>query len=61
MAAAATTRGPHAAVGGALFLLSDTLIITGAPGLWIMLTYATAQYALASGLLRYRERTSITT
>jgi hypothetical protein len=26
-----------------------------------MLTYAAAQYALASGLLRYRERTAITT
>ncbi|MFE2429532.1 lysoplasmalogenase [Streptomyces sp. NPDC059373] len=60
MAAAATTRGPRTAAGGALFLLSDTLIITGAPGFWIMLTYAAAQYALASGLLRYRERTAIT-
>ncbi|MEU3713935.1 lysoplasmalogenase [Streptomyces catenulae] len=52
--------GPLAAVGGLLFLLSDTLIATGiadwpqapAPQFWVMLTYIAAQSALALGLLR---------
>lgn len=47
-----------AAVGGGLFLLSDTLIATrlaGLPqppaaGFWIMLTYIAAQFLLAAGL-----------
>ncbi|MFJ4846171.1 lysoplasmalogenase family protein [Streptomyces sp. NPDC088733] len=49
---------PAAAAGGALFLLSDTLIATrlaGLPqppaaGFWIMLTYLAAQFLLAAGL-----------
>ncbi|WP_171171398.1 lysoplasmalogenase [Streptomyces sp. I05A-00742] len=51
---------PRAALGGALFLLSDTLIASGlagwpqppAPQFWIMLTYLGAQYLLADGVLR---------
>ncbi|MFF8815600.1 lysoplasmalogenase family protein [Streptomyces pactum] len=60
MAAAALRAGPLAAAGGALFLLSDTLIATGiadwpqapAPDFWVMLTYLAAQYALTAGILR---------
>ncbi|MCH0542483.1 lysoplasmalogenase [Streptomyces sp. MUM 203J] len=52
--------GPVAGAGGALFLLSDTLIATGvahwpqlpAPDFWIMLTYTAGQYLLAVGVLR---------
>ncbi|MEV0375159.1 lysoplasmalogenase [Streptomyces sp. NPDC050636] len=60
MAFGALRAGPWAALGGLLFLLSDTLIASGiahwpqlpAPQFWIMLTYATAQIALAGGVLR---------
>ncbi|MEU9114259.1 lysoplasmalogenase [Streptomyces sp. NPDC048483] len=60
MAFGALRAGPWAAVGGLLFLLSDTLIASGiahwpqlpAPQFWIMLTYAAAQLALAEGVLR---------
>ncbi|MFD0311715.1 lysoplasmalogenase [Streptomyces sp. NPDC127119] len=60
MAYGATRLGPLAAAGGALFMLSDTLIATGVaerpqpprPDLWIMLTYIAAQYLLVSGVLR---------
>jgi uncharacterized membrane protein YhhN len=60
MAFGALRAGPRAALGGLLFLLSDTLIASGiahwrqlpAPQFWIMLTYAAAQFALADGLLR---------
>ncbi|MEU0203782.1 MULTISPECIES: lysoplasmalogenase [unclassified Streptomyces] len=56
---AATRFGLFAGLGGALFLLSDTLIATGvadwpqppAPDLWIMLTYLAAQALLAGGTL----------
>jgi uncharacterized membrane protein YhhN len=56
---AATRLGPVAGLGGALFLLSDTLIATGVahwpqpprPDFWIMLTYAAAQFLLARGAL----------
>ncbi|MFF0436747.1 lysoplasmalogenase [Streptomyces sp. NPDC004327] len=58
--------GGAAGAGGALFLLSDTLIATGiagrpqlpAPGFWVMLTYIVAQYLLTAGTLRtmYGER-----
>lgn len=56
---AATRLGPVAGAGGVLFLLSDTLIATGVadwpqpprPDLWIMLTYATAQFLLVRGAL----------
>ncbi|WP_374983658.1 lysoplasmalogenase [Streptomyces fradiae] len=56
----ASGLGPVAAAGGALFLLSDTLIATGVadwpqppvPDFWIMLTYGAAQYLLATGVLR---------
>ncbi|TVL90723.1 lysoplasmalogenase [Streptomyces sp. SAJ15] len=59
MALGGHRMGPLAAGGGALFLLSDTLIATGiaewpqppVPQFWIMLTYVAAQYALAVGLL----------
>ncbi|WUL62633.1 lysoplasmalogenase [Streptomyces sp. NBC_00344] len=61
MAYRASRLGTTAAVGGALFLISDTLIATGVahrpqlpcPGLWVMGTYLAAQYLLASGALRY--------
>lgn len=59
MALGATTLGVTAAAGGALFLLSDTLIATGVaewpqlprPDLAIMLTYIVAQYLLVAGVL----------
>ncbi|MFG3285861.1 lysoplasmalogenase [Streptomyces sp. NPDC048111] len=55
--------GPLVGAGGALFLLSDTLIATGVadwpqaprPDFWIMLTYLAAQLLLAQA---YRERPS---
>ncbi|WP_240659707.1 lysoplasmalogenase [Streptomyces sp. WAC 01529] len=60
MAFRATALGFTAAAGGALFLLSDTLIATGVaewpqpprPDFAIMLTYLAAQYLLAGALLR---------
>ncbi|WP_330269771.1 lysoplasmalogenase [Streptomyces griseorubiginosus] len=60
---AALRLGPVAGAGGALFLLSDTLIATGVadwpqlprPDLWIILTYIAAQFLLASGTLRAPE------
>ncbi|MEV6484435.1 lysoplasmalogenase [Streptomyces sp. NPDC051576] len=60
--AAATRLGPVAGLGGALFMLSDTLIATGvadwpqpsAPDFWIMLTYAAAQFLLVRGALDAR-------
>ncbi|MGK5640274.1 lysoplasmalogenase [Streptomyces sp. URMC 126] len=56
----ATRLGVRGAAGGALFLLSDTLIAAGlagrpqppVPQFWIMLTYLGAQYLLADGVLR---------
>ncbi|MFF6801324.1 lysoplasmalogenase family protein [Streptomyces sp. NPDC012616] len=59
---AGTRLGPVAAAGGALFLLSDTLIATGVadwpqpprPDLWIMLTYLAAQFLLVCGALDER-------
>ncbi|MER5362536.1 lysoplasmalogenase [Streptomyces sp. NPDC002785] len=59
MAYRAGTLGPYAAVGGALFLLSDALIATGiadwpqlpAPDFWVMLTYIAAQFLLTVGAL----------
>ncbi|GAA4925166.1 lysoplasmalogenase [Streptomyces coeruleoprunus] len=59
MAYRASGLGLAAGAGGALFLLSDTLIATGVaawpqppvPDFWIMLTYGAAQYLLASGAL----------
>ncbi|MFE2531749.1 lysoplasmalogenase [Streptomyces sp. NPDC059371] len=59
MAYGATRLGPVAALGGALFMLSDTLIATGVadwPQLpkapfWIMLTYIAAQFLLVRGVL----------
>jgi uncharacterized membrane protein YhhN len=64
MACASAVRfGALTGFGGALFLLSDTLIATGVadwpqlprPGFWIMLTYIAAQFLLASGTLRALE------
>ncbi|MDH2390394.1 lysoplasmalogenase [Streptomyces sp. HNM0663] len=64
MAWRASTLGLLAGAGGALFLLSDTLIATGvaewpqlpAPDLWIMLTYGVAQLMLTVGVLAARRR-----
>ncbi|MET9435420.1 lysoplasmalogenase [Streptomyces sp. NPDC006551] len=66
MAYRASSLGLAAGAGGALFLLSDTLIATGvadwpqlpAPDFWIMLTYLAAQYLLTVGVLKaeYGER-----
>ncbi|MGW2178781.1 lysoplasmalogenase [Streptomyces sp. NPDC001732] len=59
MACRAGVLGMRAAVGGALFLLSDALIATGiadwpqlpAPDFWVMSTYLAAQYLLTTGTL----------
>ncbi|MCX5202063.1 lysoplasmalogenase [Streptomyces sp. NBC_00237] len=59
MAFRASGLGLYAGLGGALFLLSDTLIATGvaqwpqlpAPDFWVMATYAAAQCLLALGVL----------
>lgn len=59
MALRSSALGWRAGLGGALFLLSDTLIATGVadwPQLpradfWIMATYVAAQYLLATGAL----------
>ncbi|MER7171179.1 lysoplasmalogenase [Streptomyces mesophilus] len=59
MAFRAARLGAAAGIGGALFLLSDTLIATGLadwpqlprPDFWIMLTYAAAQALLVKGVL----------
>ena len=59
MAWRAGVLGRYAALGGALFLLSDALIATGiadwpqlpAHDFWIMLTYIAAQYLLTRGAL----------
>ncbi|MFE9660663.1 lysoplasmalogenase family protein [Streptomyces sp. NPDC005955] len=59
MAFRAGLLGPVTGLGGALFLLSDTLIATGIadwpqlprPDFWVMLTYLTAQFLLATGVL----------
>jgi uncharacterized membrane protein YhhN len=59
MAAGAYGLGAVTAVGGALFLLSDSLIATGLAGwprppgydVWIMLSYVLAQSLLAGGVL----------
>ncbi|MET7388878.1 lysoplasmalogenase [Streptomyces sp. NPDC005529] len=59
MACGATRLGAVAGLGGALFMLSDTLIATGVadwpqppnPAFWIMLTYAAAQFLLVRGVL----------
>ncbi|MFI1660626.1 lysoplasmalogenase [Streptomyces sp. NPDC020472] len=66
MAYRSSALGLLAGLGGALFLLSDTLIATGvaewpqlpAPDFWVMLTYVAAQYLLTAGALRamYGER-----
>ncbi|MEV7543402.1 lysoplasmalogenase [Streptomyces sp. NPDC089915] len=60
MAYRSSALGAVAGAGGALFLLSDTLIATGVaewpqlprPDFWIMATYLAAQYLLALGALR---------
>lgn len=59
MAYRATALGLLTGAGGALFLLSDTLIATGVadlpqlpnPDFWIMLTYLAAQWLLTAGVL----------
>lgn len=60
MAYRSSALGATAGIGGALFLLSDTLIATGVaewprlPGhdFWVMATYLAAQYLLTTGALR---------
>lgn len=62
MAWRAGTLGRYAALGGALFLLSDGLIAMGiaggprppVPDFWIMLTYLAAQFLLTAGALGHR-------
>ncbi|MFC3576069.1 lysoplasmalogenase [Streptomyces yaanensis] len=62
MAYGATRLGLVAGAGGALFMLSDTLIATGVadwpqlprPDFWIMLTYIAAQFLLVRGTLDER-------
>lgn len=62
MAYRSSALGRRAGLGGALFLLSDTLIATGVaewpqpplPDFWIMATYLAAQYLLATGALAPR-------
>lgn len=57
MAYRSSALGVRAGIGGALFLISDTLIATGVaawpqlprPDFWIMATYIAAQYLLATG------------
>ncbi|GAA2807896.1 lysoplasmalogenase [Streptomyces showdoensis] len=66
MAYRSSSLGLRAGLGGALFLLSDTLIATGvadwpqppAPDFWVMATYIAAQWLLTEGTLRatYGER-----
>lgn len=61
--------GLHSGLGGALFLLSDTLIAmrlagwASLPGheLWIMATYILAQYLLLSGVLQSESEPAATT
>ncbi|MFF2196079.1 lysoplasmalogenase [Streptomyces sp. NPDC058157] len=63
MAYRSSALGRVAGVGGALFLLSDTLIATGVadwpqlprPDFWIMATYLAAQYLLAVGAVRRKQ------
>ncbi|MET9376696.1 lysoplasmalogenase [Streptomyces sp. NPDC002992] len=60
MAYKSSALGLTAGVGGALFLLSDTLIASGVadwpqpplPDFWVMLTYIAAQYLLTAGALK---------
>lgn len=58
-AATALRHSPRAGLGGALFLLSDTLIATDVAGwpqlpakeVWVMATYLAAQYLLATAAI----------
>jgi uncharacterized membrane protein YhhN len=61
--------GPRTGLGGGLFLLSDSLIASGlthwpqlpAADFWVMLTYLTGQYLLATGIAdRYNARSTTT-
>ncbi|MGW7601697.1 lysoplasmalogenase [Streptomyces antimycoticus] len=60
MALAALGAGPRTGLGGALFMLSDTLIAAGladwprppVPQFWIMATYIAAQWLLMAGATR---------
>ncbi|MFF9911236.1 lysoplasmalogenase [Streptomyces sp. NPDC013457] len=68
MAYRSGSLGLTAGAGGALFLLSDTLIATGiaewpqppATAVWVMATYIAAQYLLTAGVLTqaYGERST---
>ncbi|GAA1884430.1 lysoplasmalogenase [Streptantibioticus ferralitis] len=63
MALSAAGLSVHTCAGGALFLLSDSLIAAGLahwpqlprPEFWIMLTYLGGQYLLATGLVAARD------
>ncbi|MFK0047403.1 lysoplasmalogenase [Streptomyces sp. NPDC090741] len=67
MAYRSSALGLRAGLGGALFLLSDTLIATGVadwpqlprPDFWIMATYVAAQYLLATGALAQAYRREV--
>ncbi|MGW3494890.1 lysoplasmalogenase [Streptomyces sp. NPDC001020] len=69
MAYGSTRLGPLAGVGGALFLLSDTLIAAGiadwpplpGPDVWVMFTYVVAQFLLAWGVLERHQAPAVTT
>jgi uncharacterized membrane protein YhhN len=64
MASTAFAAGPRTALGGALFLLSDSLIAAGiahwhtvtGTGFAVMATYILAQYLLATGCVTLLER-----
>jgi len=59
-AVSSACTGLRTGLGGALFLVSDSLIATDladwpqlpAAGFWVMATYLTAQYLLATGIVR---------
>ncbi|MFC1419490.1 lysoplasmalogenase [Streptacidiphilus cavernicola] len=68
-AVTAACAGPRTGLGGALFLVSDSLIATDlahwpqlpAAGFWVMATYLTAQYLLATGIVRRAQSARSTT
>ena len=67
--ATSAAYGVRAGIGGALFVLSDTLIavrladLPGPPGpdIWVMVTYAAAQFLLATAAVRSGENRRIVT
>ena len=67
-AVTSAAAGLRTGLGGALFLVSDSLIATDlahwpqlpAAGVWVMATYLTAQYLLATGLVAQSARSTTT-